>query len=253
EADERARAGAGELERARNEAFAAARDLGQLQDRVTDIGRQLAERAQAARDLSTENEQLKGRVRDAEGLRAEYVRLRTSVTEAEFLKSEVARLEQELRTMRVDALGAVGTQRARPARGTGRPLDPANLTIGESLASVLERFADGGTRSIAIADTLGFPLASNGNDGVALAAYAALLFESAARADQFMPVAQPAAIEVVDHQGARISVWAFPVDSERLLLANLSVTPVDSRRVDATLGDLASILAPTPIASGGRG
>jgi hypothetical protein len=239
-AETRARQLAGELERTRNDSIAAGRDLEQLQARLREAERQLAERTSTVRDLAAENEQLKGRVNDAEGLRTEYVRLRTTAIDAAFLKSEVARLEEEVRLMRRDALGA---PQRRPARGSQRlPTKPPG-SIGESLSSVIERFADSGTRSIAIADTAGFALASSGEDGAALAAYAALLTESANRAKQLLPVAAPMAIELVDEHGARVSVWTFEVESERLLLVNLSVTPVDSGRVEATLADLTAILA----------
>lgn len=236
-----------ELERVRNEATDARRELERLEAEARDVERVLSDKVEANRDLSTENEQLKGRMRDAEALRAEYVRLKTASLESEFLKSEVARLEKELRSAKVTALGA---QRPRPARGTERQATSTSSTIGESLTNVIERFADAGTRSSAIGDALGFQLASTGTDGVALAAYAALLFESATRANQLLPVAAPAAIEIIDEHGARLSVWTFDVEGERLLLANLAVTPVDSKRVESTLADLAAILAPTPVRRG---
>jgi len=252
-----------ELDTSRSDAIAAARDLEQAQGRLRDAERQLAEKTQAARDLSTENEQLKGRLRDAEALRADYVRLRTSVTEAEYLKGEVERLEKELRSLRVDALGA---QRTRPpARGTEpasnrestrpprTPTLPPATSIGESLTHVLEKFADTSTRSLAIGDTQGFPLASSGADGVALAAYAALLIETASRADDFLPIASPTTIEIRDERGTCVSVWAFDVESERLLLANLAVSPADTARVQTTLAALTSILAPPRAASGSAG
>jgi len=247
DAEVRAKRLADELERARTDGMAAARDVEQLQARLADADRLLAERTQSARDLSTEIEQLRGRLRDAEGIRAEYVRLRTAATDAEFLKSEVARLEEELRTLHIDALGG---PRPRAARGTARQHGAPAQTIGESLATAIDRFADAGTRSSAVADTLGFPLASSGSDGVALAAYAALLIESASRARQFLPVAAPTAIEVVDEHGARVSVWTFEVEGDRLMLANLAVSPVDGQRVETALADLSAILAPTPLGQG---
>ena len=113
-------------------------------------------------------------------------------------------------------------------------------TIGESLARVIERFADDGTRSSALADNQGFPLASSGADGLALSAYAAHLYESASRAKDYLPVGAPTAIEIVDANGVRVSVWALDVDADRLVLANLAVTPVDasaSRPRSATSAD----------------
>jgi hypothetical protein len=231
-----------ELDRARSDVAAATRELDQLQAQLRTAQDRLTERAQAARELATQNEQLKGRMTDAEAVRAEYVRLRTTTIDSEFLRSEVARLEQELRTVKIDALGG---QRRRPARGSERPPTSSNRTIGESLSTVIERFADAGTRSIAIADTVGFPLASSGEDGLALAAYAALLIESANRGKELLPLAAPSAIEIIDERGARLSVWTFNVESDRLLLVNLSVTPVDAGRVEATLADLSAILTPT--------
>jgi hypothetical protein len=235
-----------QLERARTDFVAATTEIAQLESKLRDIERQLADKVASTRDLSTENEQLKGRLRDADALRAEYVRLRTATTDSDYLKSEIARLEQELRAVRVDALGARGAQlRPRPARGTDRQPTTPERTIGESLARVIERFADAGTRSSALSDTQGFPLASSGTDGVALAAYAAHLFESASRAKEYLPVGAPSAIEIVDTNGVRVSVWSLDIDADRLMLANLAVSPVDSKRVETTLGDLGQILAPS--------
>jgi predicted regulator of Ras-like GTPase activity (Roadblock/LC7/MglB family) len=239
-ADDRAK----QLDKARTDAVAATTELKQLQSKLRDVERLLGEKSAAARDLSTENEQLKGRLRDAEALRSEYVRLRTATTDSEFLKSEIARLEKELHASRVTALGAKPKPRA--ARGSQREITQVQRSIGESLARVIEKFADAGTRSSAIADRQGFPLASSGTDGNALAAYAAHLFASASRAKEFLPVGAPGSIEIVDTSGVRISLWSFEVDAERLMLANLAVSPVDVNRVESTLGDLAQILAPSP-------
>jgi hypothetical protein len=234
-----------ELEGARDVAVAAKREAEQARARVVDLELQIAVKSDSVRDLSTENEQLKGRLRDAEGLRAEYVRLRTTAAELGFLKSEVARLEDELAATRAAALGAV-----RPrARGTAsRPASQPKGSIGETLASVLDRFADAGTRSIAIGDRQGFVVASSGDDGTALAAHAAQLAEAASRAKLFLPIGAPASIEVMDEHGARVSVWTFPVDGEPLLLASLAVSAPEPTRVEATLADLAAVL--TPVASG---
>ncbi len=241
-----------ELDRARTELTATAGELAHATTRARDLDQQLAERTQSVRDLATENEQLKGRVRDAEGLRAEYVRLRTATVESEYLKTEIARLEQEIRTLRSDALG--GTQpppRTRSGRITSQnePAPGTSGTISEALLRVLDRFANAHTRSLAIADSIGFPLASTGNDAQALAAYATLLAESAARANQFLPVARTVSIDILDERGARVSVWPFEIDGDRLFLANLSVAPVETARVEATLAELAAILAPSAIVS----
>ena len=233
-------------EASRGEAVDAIRELEARAARIAELDAQLAERTRTVRDLSTENEHLKGRLRDAEGMRADYVRLRTAATDAEYLRREVIRLEAELREVHLHALGA---RPPRPARGSAPLPTSPRRTIGELLATAIERFADDGTRSIAVADTMGFPLASSGNDGLALAAYAALLMESATRSRQFLPVAAPAAIELVDTHGTRVSVWSFEVDADRLLLANLAVAPVDERRLAAALADLSAILTPTQLAS----
>ena len=238
-AEERAK----QLERTRTEAVSGTTELAQLQKKLGDVERQLADKTASVRDLSTENEQLKGRLRAADALRAEYVRLRPAPTDSEFLKSEIARLQQELRTVRVEALGAHPP--LRPARGTDRQGTAVQRTIGESLARVIEKFADAGTRSSALADTQGFPLASSGADAVALAAYGAHLYESASRAKEYLPVGAPTAIEIIDANGVRVSVWALEMGADRLVLANLAVSPVDVQRVESTLGDLGQILAPS--------
>ena len=202
-------------------------------------------RAQARiRDLSTENEHLKGRVRDADGLRADYVRMRTAPTESDFLRSEVARLQRELREVRVNEFADRRTVPI-PPRGSSRQLAVAGATVGESLARAIERFADDGTRSSALADPQGFPLAITGADGQALAAYAAHLYECASRAKDYLPVSSPSAIEIVDANGVRVSLWSLDIEADRLVLANLAVSPVDAARIEATLGDLIQILAPS--------
>ncbi|MEJ7600757.1 MAG: hypothetical protein WKG01_22825 [Kofleriaceae bacterium] len=244
-AEEKARHLGKALDRTRSDAATAASDLEQLQARLRESEAELAERTLALRDQSTKNEQLIGRINDAEGLRADYVRLRTTATESEFLKSEVARLEEDVRSMKIAAMNGTARPR-RPARGSStRIATVPGRPIGESLATVIDRFADAGSRSIAIADTLGFPLASHGEDGQALAAYAALLIESANRAKQFLPMGRPTAIEVIDEHGARVSVWTFDVEPDRLMLADLAVSPVDHVRVEHALADLATILAPS--------
>lgn len=230
-----------ELERLRADGSGASTALEVATARIAELERILDERTRSLRDLSTEAEQLKGKVRDAEGMHSEYVRLRTAAVDAEFLRSEIARLETELREMHVESL--VG--RPRLVRGSVQPRSSSARTIGESLTTAIDRFADDGTRCVTVADTLGFPLAANGNDAVGLAAYAALLMESATKSRQFLPVAAPTGIEVVDQHGTRVSVWTFDVDGERLLLANLAITPVDSSRVETTLADLSAILTPS--------
>ena len=44
-------------------------------------------------------------------------------------------------------------------------------------------------------------------------------------------------------------MWTFDVDGDRLLLADLAVTPADTTRVENTLSDLSAILAPTRMPS----
>lgn len=152
--------------------------------------------------------------------------VRPTVEVARDVSADLARMEAEIRTRHAST--------------------PPPTTRGESLAAILEGFADAGTRSIAIADAQGFPLATTGNDGVALAAYAAVLAESATRAHAFLPVSRPAHIEVVDDRGTRVCVWSFTVESERLLLTSLSASPADAARVEATVAAVTDILAPPP-------
>ena len=137
----------------------------------------------------------------------------------------------------VASRGHVRAVHRRIPPATGRP-------IGESLSGVIERFATAGTRSVTVADRQGFPLASNGADGVALAAYAALVHEAAGRASEFLPVGAPAVVEIVDERGVRVAVWSLEVESERLMLAHLAVSAVDTTRLETTLGELGKILAP---------
>ncbi len=229
-----------ELERVRTGATATQLAWEQSELRLRELERELAERATTVRDLAIHNEQLKGRVDDAEGLRNDYVRLRTTAIETDFLKGEVARLEEELRTLRLDALG---TQRRSTAQAT-TPAAGTSSSTGESLDSIIARFASSGTRSTAVADPRGFPLASRGDDGTALAAFAALLLESANRAQQFLPFAKPSSLELVDDRGARVAVWTFHVDDEQMLLTSLAVDAVEPGRAEEALADLTAVLAP---------
>ena len=231
------------LERTKQGELVARRELEDHEQRLREVEAQLADKTQTVRDLAADNDHLKGRVNEAEALRAEYVRLRTATTEVAYLKSEIARLESELQASKVRALG--GRARIRPARGSVPAIGAGPRPIGESLAAAIERFSASGTRSVAIADRVGFPLAASGDDGHPLAAFAALLFEAAGRASQLLPVAAPATIELTDRSGARISVWTFDVGHDGLMLVELAVSPADSARVDAALADCASILAPS--------
>lgn len=247
----RARDGSRELLEAQARLRVAERELETTRAMVEHVERELAARSTNIREIVGENDRLQRRLADAEALRSEYVRLRTTITDSEFLKSEVARLQEELRQVKVAALtGPSALQPRRQARGcSGMPAAPRS--ISESLAWTIERFADTTTRGSAIADTLGFPLASTGDDGVALAAYGALVMETANRAKQFLPLAAPRSIEIVDERGARVTAWTFDVEGEPLLLVNLAVGEVDRRRVEATLADLSEILAPsTSVAKG---
>jgi predicted nucleic acid-binding Zn-ribbon protein len=232
-----------QLDEARTDSVAATTELELVQRRLRDAERALADKTRAVHDLATEAEVMKGRLRDADAQRADYVRLRTSAAEADYLKREVARLEKELRAVRADALAVRGVPRPR-ARGSSSIPPLTGRPIGESLTSVIERFATAGTRCVAVADHQGFPLASNGSDGVALAAYAALVLEAAGRASEYLPVGAPAVVEIVDERGVRIAVWSLEVESERLMLAHLAVSAVDNARLETTLGELGKILAP---------
>ncbi len=229
---------AAELEQARGASVAERARVGRLESKLAEIERDLGARNSTIRDLSAENEQLRGKLHDAEALRADYVRLRTSISETAYLKHEIARLEEQVRTLRRESLGGQGR---RPPRASSRLL-PAG-SIAASLAAALERFAEPATRSSAVADPQGFPLASAGDDGQSLAAYAALAVEIGDRAAQLLPIGRPSAIEIVDERGARVAVWTFEVERERLVLANLAVAPVSATRVDTALADLTTILA----------
>ncbi|MDX2093373.1 MAG: hypothetical protein SFX73_36350 [Kofleriaceae bacterium] len=233
-----------QLEEARTDSVAATTELELMHRRLCDTERALADKTRAVHDLATEAELLKGRLRDAEAQRSDYVRLRTAAAEGEYLKREVSRLEQELRSVRADALASVRTVPRPRARGSSSIPPVPGRPIGESLASVIDRFATAGTRSVTVADGQGFPLASTGADGVALAAYAALVLEAAGRAREFLPVGAPAVVEIVDDRGVRVAVWSLQVESERLMLAHLAVAAVDTARLETTLGELGKILAP---------
>jgi hypothetical protein len=232
------------LEQARTAVAAAERDRDAHERRVRESEARAAEQAKTLRDLATEGERLRGRLADADALRSDYVRLRTITTDSDFLRSEVTRLQKELHEIRQHALGA----RPRPQPRAIKPIKPSTTprgSIGESLISALTHFSDDHTRACAVADPLGFPLAATGDDGLALAAYGALLLEAATRASQFLPVARPASVEVIDERGARIAAYTFDVDADRLVLVNLGVDVVDGGRLGTALAELANILTPS--------
>lgn len=235
------------LDDTRAVAAAATRARDEHAQRVRELDTRVAEQARAHRDLVTEAERLRGRVADAEALRADYVRLRTATDDREFLRGEVARLQAEVRELRKVALAARPQPARAPARASHPPPMPgvAPTSIGESLVGALVRSAGPATRASAVADPLGFPLAATGDDGQALAAYAALLLEAATRASQFLPVARPASVEVIDERGARIAAYTFDVDADRLVLVDLAVGATDTSRISSTLAELATILTPS--------
>lgn len=227
------------LERRAEPAGELTREAQELQGRLGDVERLLAERSSQLRDAISQVELLKSRASEADALRAEYVRLRTQANEMEFLTKEVERLSEALRSAKSLALGG----RARPPRPS-RPVDVQAGSITDALAGAITRFTDAHVRGVAIADNAGFPIASHGDDGIELAAYAAMMHDVAQRAKQFLPMSAPVSIELLDEQGARVTVWPFDVSGDRLLLASLAVAPAEPERVETTLAEVAGILAP---------
>lgn len=239
--DARARQLQAELDAARAQLRGAGPAPSQLQDRLDAAERALADRTTQLRDASTQLELMKGRVSDAEAMRADYVRLRTQAHEMEYLSKELERLKAELRSAKSLAIGGAQKQLAKPSSPA---LTAPAGSITDALSGAIARFTDPKMRAIAIADKVGFPVSSQGEEGVELAAYAALLNDVAARATLFLPVSAPASIEVVDEHGARISVWPFDVADDRLLLVKLGVGTTDTRQLEHVLADVAGILAP---------
>ena len=213
-----------------------------LNDRLATAERELTERTAQLREAASQLDVMKARISDAEAMRTEYVRLRTQANEMEFLGKEVARLKDELRAAKSLAIGGV---KKIPPRAVKPAASAATGSITEALAGAIERFSDPKMRSIAIVDKVGFPVSSSGDDGAELAGYVALLHDVATRASQFLPIALPASIEVIDEHGARISVWPFDVADERLLLANLGVGATEATRVERMLSEVVGILAPS--------
>jgi hypothetical protein len=210
---------------------------GQLRDAETSA----TARAAQLRDAMSQLELARARVSEAESMRADYVRLSTQVNEMEFLRGEVERLTVELKAAKAIALGV----RRPPSIPTPLGSRPPGSTTA-ALSSAIARFNDPQMRSIAIADRSGFPVSTHGEDAVELAAYAALLYEVGARANQLLPLTAPGSIEVVDEHGARVAVWPFDVADDRLLLVNLAIGATDRRRVQGMLSDVAGILGPAP-------
>jgi hypothetical protein len=99
-------------------------------------------------------------------------------------------------------------------------------------------------RCAAVVDEVGFLVSSYGDGGVELAGYAAMLTAAANRAAQFLPVAAPASIELIDAQGARISVWPFHAADTRLLLVKLGIGATEELRVQRVLSEVIRILTP---------
>jgi hypothetical protein len=242
QADAQLQQAQGELTAARRQQREAGPPPGQLQDRLDAADRALAERTAQLREAATQLEAMKGRVNDAEAMRSDYVRLRTQVNEMDYLTKEVERLKGELRSAKSVAIGGVVKPLVKPA-SSALPVAAAG-SITDALSGAIARFGDPKMRAVAIADKVGFPVSSQGEEGVELAAYAALLGEVAARATLFLPVAAPASIELVDEHGARISVWPFDVDDDRLLLVKLGIGTTDPKRVEQMLSDVGRILSP---------
>lgn len=119
-------------------------------------------------------------------------------------------------------------------------------SITEALSSAIARFSDPKMRCATVVDEGGFLVSSYGDGGVELAGYAALLNDAANRAMQFLPIAAPASIELIDEQGARISVWPFHAADTRLLLVKLGIGATEERRVQRVLSEVISILTPIP-------
>ncbi|MEZ4362622.1 MAG: hypothetical protein R3B48_20695 [Kofleriaceae bacterium] len=227
---------------------AVVREVERLQAHVRETEQAAAERTNQVRELTSQIEVLQKRAAEADAMRADYLRLRTSATEMEFMTQEVERLRVALKAAKSAALG--GTPRAaRTPQTNGSKLTAESGSITEALSSAIERFSDSKMRSVAIADSAGFPVSSFGDDAIELAAYAALLHEVGARATQFLPVGVAASMEFVDEHGARISVWPFEVGSDRLLAVNLAVSATDAERVEALVSDVTSILAPASATS----
>lgn len=215
-------------------------------DRAIELERQLLERTGQLREVGSQLELLRSRAGEAEALRAECVRLRTQANETEYLSKEVERLSAALHSARSAALG--GTARSRRPTPAAQP---ASGSTADALAGAISRFSDPQTHGIAVADAKGFPISAQGEDGVELAAYAALLAEAAGRAQKLLPMAAPISVEVVDERGARVAVWPFEVGGDALLLVRLSVAATEQERIDAALSEVSSILAPAPLESAG--
>jgi len=211
-----------------------------LQGRLGEVEQLLSERSSQLRDAISQVELLKSRASEAEALRAEYIRLRTQANETEFLTKEVERLSEALRSAKSLALGG----QARSPRPV-RPAEAQSGSITEALTGAISRFTEAHVRGVAIADNAGFPIASHGDEGLELAAYAAMMHEVAQRAKQFLPLATPASIELLDEQGARVTVWPFDVSGDRMLLASLAVAPTELERVEATIAEVSGILEPS--------
>ena len=118
-------------------------------------------------------------------------------------------------------------------------------SITEALSRAIARFSDPKMRCATVVDEAGFLVSSPGDGGVELAGYAALLNDAANKAAQFLPVTAPASIELIDEQGARISVWPFHVDDARLLLVKLGIGATEERRVQRVLSEVIGILKPS--------
>ncbi len=233
------------LDEVRTTLATAERERESHERRAREADAKVAEQARTLRDLATEGERMRGRLADADAMRSDYVRLRTMSTDGEYLRGEVARLQKELHEVRQVALGVRPKVQPRAVKPLKALASQPKGSIGESLVGALAHFADDHTRACAVADPLGFPLAATGDDGLALAAYGALLLEAATRASQFLPFARPASVEVIDERGARIAAYTFDVDADRLVLVNLAVDVVDGVRLGTALAELAMILTPS--------
>ena len=177
----------------------------------------------------------KNRVAELETMHKDYVRLRTQRDESEHLRREIARLTAELRDARRSRRRVPRASAPRPPTGSG--------SVADSLQHSIERLLGTSTWAVVVADRVGFPVASVGDDGASLAAYSTLLAEAGERAHSFFSVSSPYQLMMIDREDARVSLWPFEVDGEPLSLVTLSGAPVDEQRAQRTIGEVISLLS----------
>lgn len=245
------RARTGERAALESELQAARARIVELDDAIAYLRTELNARDQGANARASVDQALRHELRERgnelavarqrlealEAMRGDYVRLRTQRDESEHLRREISRLSAEL--------GEARAGKRRPRLPAPPRLHGDTSSIEASLHQSIGRMLDDSTWAVVVADRVGFPVASVGDDGASLAAYSTLLAEAGERAHAFFSVARPHQLLLIDRDDAQIALWPFEVDGEPLSLVTMSSQPVDDLSAQRAIAEISGLLSRT--------